>query len=67
MPRQNEAMLAPLDPRLYKGAQLFENDLTAEGEQDMPYVITDGTMVALLSLFSDGKASYAPALNVKTV
>ncbi|KAG8907464.1 hypothetical protein FRC00_011812, partial [Tulasnella sp. 408] len=49
----------PLHQRLYSGAQSFVDDLEADGQQDLPYVISDGTMVALLNMVSEDKVAIA--------
>ncbi|KIO22744.1 hypothetical protein M407DRAFT_216113 [Tulasnella calospora MUT 4182] len=49
----------PLHHKLYSGAQSFVDDLEADGQQDLPYVISDGTMVALLNIASEDKVAIA--------
>lgn len=56
--RQEELLNGPIHPKIYRGAKAFDDSLRDDNEQDaqeLPYVINDGTMAALLQLISNHK------------
>lgn len=53
--RQDELLSGPIGPKFLAGAQSFEEGLDAEPQQELPYLISDGNMIALTQMVSDNQ------------